>query len=325
MKKWGYYFLNDGSTQRISAKQVLYKDDIEGGWRGKAYYPCKNGSGGEMHAKKSSSGTPFFAFNNKHDGDEWDRKGGGESQTHYLFKMALLELESTILKFKGNTLPDAKVTIKSATDEKAIGPYFIDVYCIFESDNQLDIKWGGKLGIELCLTNPVEPEKKKFLMKKNIPVVQHKISKWMLYKGPEDEEAPEKERQYIEYVKRKIKENFIEVSLISNPSSELFQLISENARLLEENKSQNQKIRALKQAVDVTNDKVAYISQQLSSKEDKLVLANKQLTGAFRNIDELENTIKSYKFTEWVYAIVFLFSLGVAAFGYLMGILVLNI
>ncbi len=32
MKKWGYYFLDDGTTKRISASQVIYKDDTEGGW-----------------------------------------------------------------------------------------------------------------------------------------------------------------------------------------------------------------------------------------------------------------------------------------------------
>ncbi|KJY90352.1 hypothetical protein CWB89_06400 [Pseudoalteromonas piscicida] len=360
MKKWGWYFPKDGLPERISAKEVLYRDETEGGWRGKAYYPYKNGSGGVMHAKRSSTGTPFFAFNCKHDAEEWERKGGGESQTHYLFKMALLELESTVLKFKGGTLPDTKITFKSANDEKAIGPYFIDVYCLFESDNLLGIKWEGKLGIELCLTNPVLPEKKEFLIQNNIPVVQHHISERMIYMGPEDEEDPEAERAYIEFVKSKIKENFMLVSLISDPSSELYELMTakdrllkenkelmaKNARLFEENKdltiknaslleenrgltikskSQSQDINLLKQAISAASQKVADISQQLSSKKDKLELANKRLNGAFTNIDELEKAIESYKFNEWVYVVVFSLSIGITAFGYMKGIILLNI
>ncbi len=43
-----------------------------------------------MHAKISTKGNKFFAFNDTKDKEEWERAGGGESQTHYLFKMALL-------------------------------------------------------------------------------------------------------------------------------------------------------------------------------------------------------------------------------------------
>ena len=318
MKKWGYYFLDDETTKRISASQVIYKDDTEGGWRDINYYPRKNGTGGVMHAKISTKGNKFFAFNDTKDKEEWERTGGGESQTHYLFKMALLELSETTLKFKGTTLPDTKIKLSNAVDEYAAGPYFIDVFCDFESDNRLDEKWSGRLGIELCVTNPVERPKKDYLMQHEIPVVQHKISPKLHYKGPEDKEDPVEERKYIDFIKNKMK-GFMTVSLISDPSSELFKLMAKNSQLTQQNEELKEKLGSLEYELDNANQRANNLTQKFSDKEYEVSVLNSNLAKAKASINELNGFIKSYKFNEWVYLAVIGAFLGLVAIGLMKG------
>jgi hypothetical protein len=318
MKKWGYYFVNDEATKRISASQVIYKDDTEGGWRDINYYPRKNGTGGVMHAKISTKGNKFFAFNDTKDKEEWERTGGGESQTHYLFKMALLELSETTLKFKGTTLTDTKIKLSNAVDEYATGQYFIDVFCDFESDNRLDEKWSGRLGIELCVTNPVERPKKDYLMQHEIPVVQHKISPKLYYNGPKDKEDPIEERKYIDFIKNKM-QGFMAVSIISDPSSKLFKLIEKNSQLTQKNEELKEKVSSIEHKVNSANKRESHLTQKVSDKEYDIEIMSTKITNANTRINELEDSIKTYRFIEWVYLVVIFTFLGLTAIGFFKG------
>ncbi len=318
MKKWGYYFVDDETVKRISASQVIYKDDTEGGWRDINYYPRRNGTGGVMHAKISTKGNKFFAFNDTKDQEEWERTSGGESQTHYLFKMALLELSETTLKFKGTPLPDTEIKLSNAVDEYSAGPYFIDVFCDFESDNSLDKKWSGRLGIELCVTNPVKRPKKDYLMQHEIPVIQHKISSKLHYKGPENKEDPIEERKYIDFIKNKMK-GFMTVSLISNPSSELFKLMTKNSQLILQNKELKEKVSFLEHKFNSASKRESNLTQKVSDQAYDIEMMSKKITHGNTSISELEDSIKTYRFNKWMCLIFIGAFLLLAAIGFFKG------
>ena len=220
MKVRAYYKEENGNSKMITAFGVLNKEKAEPGcWRRRAYLsthpPDKRLP---MHHRRKSNGICCFVYNPK-DKKQAERLGGGESLAHYLFKTAISELTSSELKI-GYHHPSVKIRFKNLRTEKEIvhngKKFYIDVFGEFESSSQLQLKWGGLIGIEVCHSNPVEKgnEKMAAFRSLELPVVQIKINDKLLYRTPEHLSTPDKEKKYMKDIVFSLGQEQMENTLI---------------------------------------------------------------------------------------------------------------
>lgn len=233
MKKWAFY--KEGKEwHRIGVYAALAKEKEEPGlWRRRTYYSTHFPASVRlrMNIRKSAKGKFLFAYNPGQDA-EIERLGGGESLTHYLYKVAISELGDTTLKIS-NLKKDIYVRFTDAQTEKRVyiedRYYDIDVFVKFESPSEYQLKWGGELGIEVHNTNPVIGQKLKDLKALRIPIIEVGVNEKLAYKISEEYSTPESERKHIEFLKERFAE-YLWGKVLSDPKS-LEYLENENAHL----------------------------------------------------------------------------------------------
>lgn len=285
MKYWAYYESN-GIFIKIGARQVIENESTEPGlWKSKVYYSTHPPDRRlKMHHKQKHNGTCFFAYNPGQ--DEKIAKaggGGGETLTHYLFKTAISELNTTELRInKWND--QIQINIKKAWVEHKIihdgKSYWLDVYLEFDSESLLGVKWGRKLGIEVHYTNKVEEKYKHHVVNAlEIPTVEIDISKKFKYLVDDQYSTPEKERKYIEFIKSRLTD-YMKVKVLSDPSTKEYLQI-ENRGLKEKLKDQS---KLLEEAKAKIND--------LSFQNDKYISDNKQLIKQVKLLQKYKSEIQ---------------------------------
>lgn len=306
-------FYNDGSGNflPITARQVYEENEkLREKWKGKNFYP-RPFEQFPMHVSKRNY-KRFFVFKSESDRLEYENQGGGESKTHNLVKLALCEIGSTRLRIRGLTpgkIHEEKVTFKGGADEhrEIINGknYFIDSMCSFDSEGLLSLKWDGRIGLEVYHSHKVPDEKAEALREADIPVVEFPIPKIDHYWGEEDDCDEQKERRYIEYVKKVLfgKNGYMTVDVISNPSSKSY-LIKENAALKKQLLNEKAKVQNLEDEVlNLLDDLRAERdkSAQLAQKRTNLERSNELLSSELSETQEKIKCINKMGLLETVW------------------------
>ncbi len=283
-KYWAHIDAN--TYQKITAAEVIERECKEPGkWRRRTYYsqhPPEQRL--LMHHRRSHTGTCSFIYNPDQD-EQISRLGGGESLTHYLFKMAISELGSTLLKVKGYI--DAQINIKKSSIEKQFtlngANYYVDVFCEFDSSGDLQLQWGGRLGIEVNHKHAVDTEKISNLNKMEIPVVEIDVSDKLIYRHSEEKSTPELEREYINFIKSKLSE-YMWVTLLSNPCTKEY--LEKKVLILESN------ISKIKNDLDAANKQIFALSKECEMIKESRRSLNSRLDEQSKKVAKLESTIQ---------------------------------
>lgn len=288
-KYWAY--LDENSHNKINAREVLELEGREPGrWKhNRVYYsthlPVQRLL---MWHRRSHTGTCSFVYQPGQD-EEIERLGGGESLTHYLFKVAISELSSTLLKIK--RYADIPINIQKSIIEKKFSyngkNYFVDVFCEFASNGSLELKWDGRLGMEVNYQHALEEEKIGVLKELEIPVVEISISDKFIYRVEDENSTPALERRYIDFIKRNLSE-YMFVELLSNPSTKEF--------LKKEVKYLNQKVSDLSSQISKAGNELAAVSKknnELGQENNNLQDKNKELKSLLEKNGEELTDIKN--------------------------------
>jgi len=290
-------FYNDGSGNflPITASQVYQENEMfRGKWNGTRFYP-RPFEQFPMHVSKRNN-KRFFVFKSEIDRLEYESQGGGESKTHNLVKLALCEIGSTRLRIRGlipGKIHEEKVTFKGGTDEhrEIINGknYFIDSMCSFDSEGLLSLKWDGRIGIEVFHSHKVPDEKAEALREAGIPVVEFPIPKIDHYWGEEDDCDEQKERRYIEYVKKVLfsENGYMTVDAISNPSSKAY-LIKENEVIKKQLHNEKVKVQNLE-------NELANLLEQLRTRRNQNDLLTKKQTDLEKSHKALDSELSKAK------------------------------
>lgn len=290
MKKWAFY--KEGEEWRkIGLNAALYKEKEEPGqWRRRTYYSTHSPARVRlrMHIRKSSKGTYSFAYNRGQE-KEIERLGGGESLAHYLYKIAISELSHTTLKLS-NLSEDVTIHFVNAQTEKRVyignRYYDLDVFVNFTSQSKYQIKWNGKLAIEVHNTNPVIGQKLKDLRNLRIPVIEVSVNEKLAYKTPEEYTTPELERKYIDFLKGRISD-YLWGKVLSDPNS-IDYLENENLELIE-------RIKKLREQLQHTESLLEKEKKTVSDSEEKLKTANEELIKINKLSSELRTQVEDLK------------------------------
>lgn len=273
LKQWAYYH-EDDSWLRIGVKTALAREKSEPGkWKSRTYYSTHADPNQRlrMHIRKSPRGLPLFAYNPGQRA-EIERDGGGESLTHLLYKTALSEIKSTTLKIS-NLGKDIEISIIDSTTEKRVwlqGRYYdIDVFYHFSSNSDFELRWGGMLGLEVHHTNPVNDTKKTDLNTLRIPVIEVDVPAKLAYLTTADNTSPEREREYIEFVKPRLSE-YLWGKMISNPKS-IDYLERENAQLSAELKRIKIEADEMREENNNLHTKIRQYRRKLNSERQAVV------------------------------------------------------
>lgn len=292
MKTRAYYKDKNGVLKMITAFGVWHKEMVEPGWRKRKFFSTHPpGKRFVMHHRRKNNGTCCFVYNPK-DKKQAERLGGGESLAHYLFKIAISELASSELR-TGYHHPGVKIRFKNLRTEKEIvhngKKRYIDVFGEFKSPSPLQLKWGGLIGIEVCHCHPVEEEKEKMAAFKalEIPVVQIKISDKLLYKTPEDKSTPDKEREYIEFLKPYLTD-YMGVKTLSNPSTKEY-LQAENSSLKSELTALKKQLESEKQRCADLDRKNKILSIELEDKKNNIDQLSKEARSANEDLEGVKS------------------------------------
>lgn len=287
MKKWAFYKEGD-EWRRIGVYAALAKEKKEPGrWRRRTYYSTHSPESVRlrMNIRKSPKGKFLFAYNPGQD-IEIARLGRGESLVHYLYKIAISELNHTTLKIS-NLNKNISVQFTETQTEKRVHIddryYDLDVFVKFKSDSDYQLKWGGELGIEIHNTNPVRGQKLKDLQMHRVPIIEIEVNKYLAYKIEEEYSTPELERIYVESLKERLSE-YLWSKVLSDPKS-LEYLEKENSHLvkligqLKESLNNSKKIHdKMESDLEECKLKIEQKNALLREKESLLTTLRAQLT-----------------------------------------------
>ncbi|WP_038489235.1 hypothetical protein [Janthinobacterium agaricidamnosum] len=291
----GWAYVTEFGPQRITAWEVKRQRDLLGGGPlGKTYWSQhRKGERKKVKQMQRPHTKPFFAYMNDsmpHEGD------GGESLSHVLFKHAIARLSKTQLRFPNGETHEIRITHADLekTISLAVGYRVVDVYCKFESDGYLAIKWGGEVCFEVWHTHRAPPMKIIGLRDKRVPVVEVKVSEFFRYRYDGDTTNAEREEKHIVYLVGRLEE-FMTGKAISDPSS--MEYLEEKIRIMNAQMARDTKLAAarsdeveiFKRELGRLRGEIAALAGHNGSLTTTLTLLNKQTTTDASTIVNLKN------------------------------------
>lgn len=311
MKRWAYYKDEKEDYQEISAYQVAQKKKAEPGiWEGRTFYSTHYPPEIrlEMCHKCSERGNYFFAYNPGQE-DALNKLGGeGESLTHKLIKTAICELSQMSLVIIGENTRFYLNFLKGETEKEVKyndKKYYIDVFKYFTSrhcDNykkNLELKWEGKIGIEVRRTNKVKNLKQAALKAGEIPTVEfHVPENWEfdVYMDVLEKNSTEKDwRNYIERIKKNLS-IYMKVTKLNDPSSKEY--------LAEENQDLKKQMFYAKESTHKLMEKNKVLERIVNEKECELSTKTSIIERLTANNNNLERELTRFmkmRFFRWVW------------------------
>jgi len=291
MKKWAFYKENN-EWHRIGARAAINSEKLHPGeWKNRTYYsthfPPENRL--KMNLQRSSKQKPYFAYNPRHKKDV-ERLGGGESLAHYLYKIAISELNHTTLKLPP-LKQDININITHSETEKHVNindyNYYLDVFLKFTSDSSYQSRWSGRLGVEVHNTNPVQGKKLAHLTQCDIPLIEVHVNEKLSYQVEEEDSTEKSERAYIEHLKTYLSDFMWGKLLIDSKSKEFLE--QENLLLTQELEEAKNELRATDKALNIEKAQRNNIQTQLTTAEQNVQKHSKALNTLFSERDKLKN------------------------------------
>lgn len=306
MKTEAYYLNEAGYFSRISAKEVKERERrYPGQWQSKEYYPYMV-SKFPMFVRGSENVTDHFVFKTDSDKEKVVNQNRGESKQHYLLKMGLSRLKSTTLQIKGfyktGQIHKERVTFKNMEIEHLIKLenstkyYRIDVFGEFNSDGVLQEKWGGKIGIEIVLSNDTKGQKQGHVQELGIPLLDFRppnSESFKLYNGPTNYTDKKLEENYIKYISNFF-QNFLTVESKSNPSSEAH-LRREISNLLKEKELLSDKVSEQDRCIQTSISIRDQLQERYDDLEKRYIALQSKLKIDKEDIKNLNSEISTIK------------------------------
>lgn len=216
-KRWRYIGVRRAQALKKDASDRRYLE-----WWSTQAEPSKRRS---MCIRKSPAGTLFFAY--KGDESGGGEGNGGESLHHFIYKTAIASLgEAT---FQVNNLPGQPIIplrIVNAETEKHFTykgqSFYADIFIEFSNSPEFELRWGGKLAVEIIHTSKTPQIKRDFYEEQGITVLEVKVSERVLYRLKRmdlSNYGEEEERLLIEDVVRRFsKEPIFTYALVDSLS-----------------------------------------------------------------------------------------------------------
>lgn len=266
-----------------------------------------------MHIKKSTKGNLHFAYEGE--SDSAGGGSGGESLHHFIYKTAIASLSA--MTFKVNNLPGKPViplrVVKAETEkrfEHKGQAFYADIFIDFSISPEFELRWGGKLAVEIIHTSKTPQVKREFYEDQGVAVLEVKVSErvlWRLKKMDLSNYGDDDERRLVEdVVARFSKEPIFTYALVDSPTrswlfyenwaheiyvSRLRQVVSRQQSALEELRTQmalsvekqkglvdHHELRAEAGAREATR-----LKGLLQSREDDLTAAQSELLALKRS------------------------------------------
>ncbi|MCR8721558.1 hypothetical protein NVV30_23040 [Pseudomonas syringae] len=232
----------------------------------------------------------------------------GETLPHAYLIAVLSQLQTINFKIGHEVVPFTFTRLVAEETRLRFGNgkvYIPDLYGEFTSDNPYYKKWGGKVAIEVCYSNPCSPQKIFDFQEHGIPIIEIKIAKSINIETYIDKNDIEGsiERGYQKITDIASTQLFCKV--LSDPVSTLFH--QEYAKLAEKNRvdladKTKREMSALSRKYRETESLVSEVSKQRDSiaeakgklAKDKaaLVASNDSLTKA---VQKLKVELEKYK------------------------------
>lgn len=255
-------------------------------------------------------GSSYFSFI----GDGIGGHGDGESLNHLLFKEALLNVTKMTLSLSFSTNGKSKanhqipITITHIEPEKLLvthtGNRYVDIYLEFKAAHWLDIKWEGKLYLEINNTHAVDAAKQLELRELDIPLVEVRIPEFFDYKIPEEDTTDALEDAHRLRIKKTLEgpNSYLKGVVLNDPSSKKFlellikvkmkeieTLSQDVSRLTAEFSNSEHILEKTQASLAATTSQLAEATKQHDTHADSLSDTERELAKVIKSHSELQS------------------------------------